>query len=58
MTSLFPALYFALCILVALFGIGRWGGFLLYFAIAFFVTPIGALLLLIVTSRRRKPAVA
>jgi uncharacterized membrane protein len=48
-------LYFLICVVTGLFAVGRRGGFLLYFAVALFVTPIVALIILIVTSRRPKP---
>ncbi|WP_198038269.1 hypothetical protein [Skermanella stibiiresistens] len=53
--STFPVLYFLICVVTGLFALGRRGGFLLYFAVALFVTPIIALVFLIVTSRRPKP---
>jgi hypothetical protein len=42
------AIYLAMCIVVALFAIGRRGGFLFYFIMSFAITPILAMLVLII----------
>ena len=51
---MFSIIYFALCLIVGVLGISRWGGFLLHFFLAVFITPPGALLLMILLMRRKK----
>ncbi|MGI6247467.1 MAG: hypothetical protein ACOYJQ_17110 [Pseudochelatococcus sp.] len=41
-------IYFMLCVLVGILGLGYWGGFLLYFILALAMTPLVALLVLII----------
>ncbi|GJD62476.1 hypothetical protein [Methylobacterium frigidaeris] len=42
--------YLVLCILVACFGIGYRGGFLLYFILSLALTPLVGLLVLVIVS--------
>jgi len=52
--SVFPLLYFATAVVVGLLGIGRWGGFLLYFIAALVFSPILTVLFLILITPRAK----
>lgn len=52
--STFYVIYFAFAVLVGLLGIGRFGGFLLYFFLSLFVTPLVTLLLLAIITPKPK----
>jgi hypothetical protein len=47
---MFVGLYILFSIVVGLFAIGRSGGFLLYFLLAIFLTPLTALIILLIAT--------
>jgi len=49
-------IYFAMCILVGLVGIGHRGGFLFYFSLSLFLSPLVGILLLVVLTRAPRKA--
>ena len=47
------ALYFVLALLVAMLGIGKRGGFLLYFVVAIALTPVAGIILALVSPAKK-----
>jgi hypothetical protein len=52
--STFYVFYFAFALLVGLLGIGRFGGFLLYFFLSLIITPLLTLLILAIITPKPK----